>query len=50
MEEKYICPHCGHEFEQGEYDYNYDTALLDFVCPECGWEGNETQVEDLEED
>ena len=37
----YICPNCGHVFEQGEYDFNYDSALLDFVCPECGWEGNE---------
>jgi hypothetical protein len=36
-----------------EYDHNYDTALLDFVCPDCDWEGNEKEVErntDEEED
>ena len=41
---EYICPNCGHVFKQGEYNYNYDTALLDFVCPDCDWEGNEKQV------
>lgn len=49
-EEKYFCPHCGHQFEQGESNYNYDTALLDFECNECGWEGNETQLEREDED
>ena len=39
-----VCPHCGHVFVQGEWNFNYDTALLDFECPECGWEGNATQV------
>lgn len=43
-EETYICPKCGHVFKQGEYDYNYDTAHLDFVCSECDWEGNEQGV------
>lgn len=43
-EETYICPKCGHVFKQGEYDYNYDTAHLDFVCPECDWQGNEQEV------
>lgn len=42
---EYICPNCGHVFKQGEYNYNYDTALLDFVCPDCDWEGNEKEVE-----
>jgi hypothetical protein len=42
------CPHCGHAFEQGEMDYNYDTAHTDYVCPECDWEGNETEVEEDE--
>ena len=54
-EDTYICPKCGHVFKQGEYEYNYDTAKLDFVCPECDWEGNEHGVkwvgeEDEEED
>lgn len=40
----FICPKCGHVFKQGEYEYNYDTAKLDFVCPECDWEGNEQGV------
>lgn len=51
-EDTYICPKCGHVFKQGEYDYNYDTAHLDFVCPECDWQGNEQEVKwgDEEED
>jgi predicted RNA-binding Zn-ribbon protein involved in translation (DUF1610 family) len=40
----YICPECGHEFEQGEYNYNYYTGLLDFECPECDWEGTEKEI------
>ena len=39
-----LCPECGHEFAQGEYNYNYDTGMLDFECPDCGWEGNETET------
>lgn len=48
----YICPECGHEFEQGEYNYNYNTARLDFECPFCGWEGTDIKVgiADEEED
>lgn len=49
MEERFICPKCGHVFEQGEYNYNYDTALLDFSCPECDWEGTEKQVIDADD-
>ena len=45
MAEKYVCPECGHEFVQGEYNYNYDTALLDFECPECGWNGTDNVVD-----
>ena len=41
---EYICPICGHVFKQGEYNYNYDTALLDFVCSDCDWKGNEKEV------
>lgn len=42
MEEKiYICPNCGHKFEQGEYEYNYDSGMLDFNCPDCDWSGND---------
>lgn len=43
-EDTFICPKCGHVFKQGEYNYNYDTAKLDFVCPECDWEGNDQGV------
>lgn len=46
----FICPKCGHVFKQGEYEYNYDTAKLDFVCPECDWEGNEHGVKWLGEE
>lgn len=45
METKYICPDCGHEFEQGEYGYNYDYNVLEFDCPFCGWSGNDNTVE-----
>lgn len=45
----YVCPECGHVFEQGEWDFNYDSALLDFVCPECGWSGNENMIQESEE-
>ena len=38
---QYICPKCGHVFEQGEWNYNYDTGHLDFECPECDWSGTE---------
>ena len=47
---KYVCPNCGHVFKQGEWDYNYETALLDFKCPDCDWEGNENEVETEEEE
>ena len=49
MEERFICPKCGHVFEQGECNYNYDTALLDFSCPECDWEGTDKQVIDADD-
>ena len=42
--EENVCPECGHVFKQGESNYNYDTGHTDFVCPECGWEGNELEV------
>ena len=45
----YICPKCGHEFEQGEYNYNYDFGNLEFECPECDWKGTEDMV-DIDED
>lgn len=44
-EEKY-CPSCGHLFEQGEYEYNYDTANTDYECVECGWVGTHKEVLD----
>jgi rubrerythrin len=49
-ESTFVCPCCGHVFKQGEYAFNYDTALLDFVCPDCDWEGDETEVEHNEEE
>lgn len=40
----YICPECGRVFTQGDWNYNYDTALLDFECPDCDWSGTENDV------
>lgn len=48
MEEKKYCPDCGHEFKQGESEYNYGTGNTDYECPECGWCGNHTQVSEVE--
>lgn len=48
MEEKKYCPICGHEFVQGESNYNYETAYTDYHCPDCDWEGTYEQV--LDED
>ena len=48
--DKHYCPECGHEFEQGEYDYNYDSGLLDYTCPECGWEGTEYGVVEADDE
>ena len=42
---KYYCPICGEPFEQGDWNYNYDTALLDFECCICGWGGTEKEVD-----
>ena len=39
MESKKYCPECGHEFKQGESDFNYATADTVYTCPECEWEG-----------
>lgn len=49
MENNYYCPECGHKFEQGEWNYNYDYAVLDFECPCCGWSGTEYGVKTEEE-
>ena len=45
----YMCPQCGHTFKQGEWNYDYDTALLDFECQDCGWCGRETQCNTYED-
>lgn len=42
----YLCPNCGHSFQQGEFEYNYETVYLDFECPFCGWYGNDNNVFD----
>ena len=41
---KYYCPICGEAFEQGDWNYNYDTAKLDFECKICDWSGSEIEV------
>jgi hypothetical protein len=46
----YYCPECEHNFEQGEWDYNYDTANLDFECPCCGWYGTYYDVIDEDDE
>jgi DNA-directed RNA polymerase subunit RPC12/RpoP len=48
--EEYVCPDCGHVFEQGESNYNYDTGHTDYECPECGWCGNEHEVIEDDDD
>jgi DNA-directed RNA polymerase subunit RPC12/RpoP len=45
MDTIYICPDCGHEFQQGEYGYDYDYNVLEFECPHCGWYGTDSTVE-----
>lgn len=44
------CPQCGHEFEQGESNYNYETANTDYECPHCGWMGTHAEVERDDDD
>ena len=39
MEPKKYCPKCGHEFKQGESDFNYESGDTVYTCPECEWEG-----------
>lgn len=41
MKNRYFCPKCGHAFKEGEYEYNYTTGKLDFVCPDCDFSGTE---------
>lgn len=40
----YTCPNCGETFEQGDWNYNYETGKLDFECPFCPWSGTEDEV------
>jgi predicted RNA-binding Zn-ribbon protein involved in translation (DUF1610 family) len=40
----YVCPNCGETLVQGDWNYNYDTGLLDFECPICLWSGTENEV------
>jgi predicted RNA-binding Zn-ribbon protein involved in translation (DUF1610 family) len=46
----YICPDCGHEFQQGEYGYDYNYDVLEFDCPDCGWYGTDSKVKTDDED
>lgn len=46
----YICPSCGTEFTQGDWNYNYDSGLLDFECDCCGWTGTENQLNEEDEE
>jgi hypothetical protein len=41
MENRYFCPDCGHAFKEGEWEYNYNTGKLYFVCPDCDFSGTE---------
>lgn len=50
MSTKYYCPECGLEFRQGDWNYNYETANLDFKCPCCGWTGTDNNVVIYDED
>jgi DNA-directed RNA polymerase subunit RPC12/RpoP len=50
MDTIYICPDCGHEFQQGEINYNYDFNNLEFECPYCGWWGTDSEVETADDD
>ena len=34
-----FCPQCGHKFEQGESNLDYDTGATVYTCPDCDWEG-----------
>lgn len=49
MNTTYICPDCGHEFQQGEFEYNYNFGNLEFNCPDCGWCGTDSTVKADEE-
>lgn len=44
MEIRKYCPYCGHEFIQGETEYNYDTAHTIYTCSECDWVGDEYNI------
>ena len=46
----YVCPNCGHEFVQGESNYNYDFGVLEFDCPECGWNGTDKMLDNDEDE
>ena len=49
MKITYVCPECGYQFEQGDYNYNYDYANLEFECPICEWFGTDDDVEEYNE-
>lgn len=48
MEEKKYCPNCGHEFVQGESNFNYETGNTDYHCTHCEWEGTQFNIMTLD--
>lgn len=40
------CPECGTRLKQGDRDYNYESGITDYTCPNCGWGGIEPINED----
>lgn len=46
---QYVCPQCGEPLEQGQYEFDYETAQLRVVCcPGCGCEGEVVKTEEDE--
>lgn len=35
------CPECGTRLKQGDREYNYESGITDYTCPNCSWGGIE---------